>query len=246
MRYLHEQLKTAGHGGVKAMLSWMSANSATLDAAFTQFLGINHATFRANFQAAAVNFVNTKMNLTNTDTGAVGGLDADNGSVRTAVNVFSDSGSRPVDNPLSGFTETFEKIASGQSGSRQFAFHVGADRNQTIGVTVGAVNIHALGLGELDVAAMPQRALLQIDDALAYISGQRAEIGAQLSRMEMSIANLQNTSENITASRARIVDADYAAETATLVRARILREAGAAMLAQANVAPQLALSLLRA
>lgn len=245
MRYLHEQLKTAGYSGVKDMFTWMSTNSATLDAAFTQFLGIDHATFRANFQAAAVNFVNTRMNLTNTDTGGVGGLDADNGSVRTAKTVLSDVGSRPVDNPLANFAETFESVGTGQSGSRQLAFQVGADRDQTIVTTLGAVNVTALGLGDIDITAAPQRAMLQIDDALAYINGQRAEVGAQMARMEMSISNLQSTSENVTASRARILDADYASETATLVRAQILQRAGAAMLAQANALPQMVLSLLR-
>ncbi len=245
MRYLHDQLKSAGYSGVKDMLTWMSANSATLDAAFTQFLGIDHATFRTNFQAAGASFVNTRMNLTNTDTGAVGGLDVDNGSIRTASSVLSDVGSRPVDNPLNHFAETFETVGTGQSGSRQLAFQVGADRDQTIVTTLGAVNITALGLGDVDISASPQRALLQIDDALAYINSQRAEMGAQMTRMEMSLTNLQSTAENVTASRSRIMDADYASETATLVRAQILQQAGAAMLAQAHALPQMVLSLLR-
>ena len=244
MRYLHEQLKAAGYSGLKDMLTWMSANSATLDAAFTQFLGIDHATFRANFQAAAVNFINTRMNLTNLDTGAIGGLDADSGSVRTAVSVVSDVGSRPVDNPLSGFAENFESIG-GQAGNRQLAFQVGANANETITTTLGAVNIATLGLEDIDIVAAPQRALLQIDDAMAYINGQRAELGAQMSRMEMSVSNLQSSAENVTASRSRIVDADYASETATLVRAQILQQAGAAMVAQANALPKMVLSLLR-
>jgi len=246
MRYLHVKLKEAGHtNGLKDMLTYMSANSSTLDQAFNHFLGFDHTTFRTNFQTDAVSFINTQMNLTNTDTGAIGGLDADGGAVRTAENVLKNVGSKYGDDVLSGFTETFEKVGSGHSGQTQLAFHVGAEQHQTISVAMGAFGVEALGLGGLDLITLPQRALVQIDDALNYINAQRAEIGAQMSRIESAISNLQSTAENVTSSRSRIVDADYAAETATLVRAQILQQAGSAMVAQANALPQVALALLR-
>lgn len=249
-RYLHEKLKDAGHGdGLKSMLSWMSANSATLDQGFTHFFGAGYtnASFRAEFEGGTVarDFVLNEMNLTNADTGAVGGLDADGGAVRTASGVLTNIGTRSVDDPLTGFTETFEQVGTGRSGSQTLAFHVGTEKNQTIDVNVGAIGVQALGLADLDLTRLPQRALLMIDDALHYVSSQRAAIGAQMSRMESAISNLQSASENVAASRSRISDADYASETASLVRAQILQQAGAAMLAQANALPQLALSLLR-
>lgn len=89
------------------------------------------------------------------------------------------------------------------------------------------------------------KALKTIDSALALISGQRASYGALQNRLEATVSNLQTTSENLSASRSRIKDADFAAETAALTRAQILQQAGTAMLAQANALPNNVLSLLR-
>ncbi|MBW8464064.1 flagellin, partial [Acidovorax sp.] len=88
-------------------------------------------------------------------------------------------------------------------------------------------------------------ALKTVDSALAFISGERAKLGALQSRFETSISSLQITSENLSASRSRIQDADFAAETANLSRAQILQQAGTAMVAQANQIPQGVLSLLK-
>jgi flagellin len=88
-------------------------------------------------------------------------------------------------------------------------------------------------------------ALKTVDSALSFINGERAKLGALQSRFETSISNLQVTSENLSASRSRILDADFAAETANLSRAQILQQAGTAMVAQANQLPQGVLALLR-
>ena len=87
--------------------------------------------------------------------------------------------------------------------------------------------------------------LKTVDSALQYIAGERAKLGALQSRFETSIAALQVTSENMSASRGRILDADFAAETANLSRTQILQQAGTAMVAQANQLPQGVLALLR-
>ncbi|MBO9681029.1 MAG: flagellin, partial [Acidovorax sp.] len=89
------------------------------------------------------------------------------------------------------------------------------------------------------------RTLAIVDAALSAISGQRASYGALQSRFETTVNNLQSTSENMSASRSRIQDADFAAETANLSRAQILQQAGTAMVAQANQLPQGVLALLR-
>jgi flagellin len=83
-----------------------------------------------------------------------------------------------------------------------------------------------------------------IDQALTRVNDQRADFGAIQNRFESVISNLQVTSENISAARGRITDADFAAETANLTRSQILQQAGTAMLAQANSTPQSVLSLL--
>lgn len=90
-----------------------------------------------------------------------------------------------------------------------------------------------------------QKAIKNLDKAINVISSKRAEFGAVQNRFDAVISNLQVSAENITASRSRIMDADYASETANLTRAQILQQAGTAMLSQANSAPQNVLSLLK-
>lgn len=84
-----------------------------------------------------------------------------------------------------------------------------------------------------------------IDGAIAFIDSLRGDLGAVQNRFESTIANLMNVSENISAAKSRIVDADFAAETANLTKAQILQQAGIAMLAQANQTSQAALTLLQ-
>lgn len=88
-------------------------------------------------------------------------------------------------------------------------------------------------------------ALLTLDFALQQVSGLRAELGAVQTRFESTISNLSVTSENLSAARSRIRDADFAAETAELTRSQILQQAGIAILAQANAQPQNVLALLQ-
>lgn len=87
--------------------------------------------------------------------------------------------------------------------------------------------------------------LTEIDSATDKISSKRASLGAKQNRLLHTIANLQVISENTSASRGRIVDTDYASETASLTRSQILQQAGTAMLAQANASPQAVLALLQ-
>jgi len=88
------------------------------------------------------------------------------------------------------------------------------------------------------------KALDTIDLALENVSSQRASLGALQNRLESTINNLSTTSENLTASRSRILDADFASETAALSRNQIIQQAGVSILAQANQQPQIALALL--
>ncbi|MEO7106987.1 MAG: flagellin, partial [Rhodoferax sp.] len=99
----------------------------------------------------------------------------------------------------------------------------------------------------LDVSTVDSatRTLSTVDAALSAVNGQRANYGALQSRFDTTIANLQVTSENLSASRSRIQDADFAQETANLSRAQILQQAGTAMVAQANQIPQGVLALLK-
>ncbi|MBE7939205.1 MULTISPECIES: flagellin [Ramlibacter] len=100
-------------------------------------------------------------------------------------------------------------------------------------------------MDSLDVSKDPMSAIKQCDEALNTINGARANLGALQSRFESAVSNIQIASENTTAARSRIMDTDYAAETANLSRSQILQQAGNAMLAQANQLPQQVLALLR-
>lgn len=103
------------------------------------------------------------------------------------------------------------------------------------------------GVSTIDISTADgaQNAIATIDAALQNINTSRADLGAIQNRFSSVVSNLQTSAENITASRSRIMDTDFAAETANLSRAQILQQAGTAMLAQANQLPQNVLSLLR-
>ena len=88
-------------------------------------------------------------------------------------------------------------------------------------------------------------AINRVDSALTSVSSLRSQFGAVQNRFESTIANLQAVSQNLSASRSRIQDADFAAETAALSRAQILQQAGITVLSQANSSPQAVLQLLQ-
>ena len=104
-----------------------------------------------------------------------------------------------------------------------------------------------VGISSLSVTTQSDAwvALKKIDDAINKINSSRADLGALQTRFEKSIENIDIMNENISAARGRIVDADFAAETASLSRTQILQQAGTAMVAQANQLPQGVLSLLQ-
>ena len=90
-----------------------------------------------------------------------------------------------------------------------------------------------------------QSAIGLIDSALAEVTGVRADLGAKQNRFSSVIRSNTNTAENVSASRSRIEDTDFAAESAALARTSVLQQASSSMLAQANQQPQIALSLLQ-
>lgn len=112
------------------------------------------------------------------------------------------------------------------------------ERNATEGVgSVASIKV--------DTYEGAQRAIGIVDKALEQVNATRADLGAVNNRLDFTMSNLANVSEKTSASKARIVDADFAAETAALSRAQVLQQAATAMLAQANARPEQVLSLLR-
>jgi flagellin len=118
-----------------------------------------------------------------------------------------------------------------------------------LGVTAGSYDVaddtSFLTTVAVDTAGGANDAIMRIDAALGSVSDLRGTLGAIQNRFESTINSLQSVSENLSASRSRILDTDFAAETAALTRAQILQQAGTAMVAQANTVPQNVLSLLR-
>jgi flagellin len=108
-----------------------------------------------------------------------------------------------------------------------------------------ALGASALNSASVTTVANANTTIGRVDAALTTVNNLRGSLGAIQNRFESTIANLSAASENQTASRSRILDADYASETAALTRAQILQQAGIAILSQANAAPQSVLSLLR-
>jgi flagellin len=136
----------------------------------------------------------------------------------------------------------FNGIAIVGAGAGAQSFQVGANNGDTLTVTTTAVT--TVG-GGLTTAAAASTALAAIDASLDVITTNRATYGAAMSRFEFAVSNLRISGENQSAARGRIMDADFAAETAELSRSQILQQAGTAMVAQGNQLPQQVLQLLR-
>lgn len=137
--------------------------------------------------------------------------------------------------------------------STAHVFQIGANASTVNQITVAAINMSSaltpvaatagVTLGSTNSAA--RATISKLDAALAQVNTNRATLGAVQSRFENTIAYLRNAVENQSAARGRIMDADFASETANLSRAQIMQQAGTAMIAQANQLPQGVLSLLR-
>jgi flagellin len=123
----------------------------------------------------------------------------------------------------------------------------GTITNSGLTVANNSVALSGTAVSNVDVlnTTNANKTLASVDAALQAINSSRAALGAYQNRFTSAIANIQTTAENLTSSRSRIQDADFAAETANLTRAQILQQAGTAIVAQANAVPQNVLSLLR-
>lgn len=129
-----------------------------------------------------------------------------------------------------------------------FAFQVGANASETISITLTdarTVNAAAAFGAAIDDVTEANAAITAIDASLNTLNTQLATIGASQSRLDNTISNLRSQQEAQSAAYSRIMDADFAAETARMTRSQILQQAGVSTLAQANASPQLALSLLQ-
>ena len=179
--------------------------------------------------AAVAAAMNAKMD----QTGILAEVDA---TTAGKINLTSIKESFTADGTFRPITFTAGSIPTGLSASQTFTATTATNGAAIVGKNVSDVNITTV--------SGSQQALTIIDKALTSINSARADMGAIQNRFTSTVANLSTTSENLSASRSRIRDTDYAKETAELTRTQILQQAGTAMLAQANSAPQNILSLL--
>ncbi|MCL5255596.1 MAG: flagellin FliC [Gammaproteobacteria bacterium] len=175
------------------------------------------------------------------------------GQLRTEINRVAQTTEFSGQKILNGADDSGDVAVAAKS----FSFLVGSTggNGENISVDVSAMNVANLGLtaditagiGAIDVESdsfTSEQRLASIDAAISEVGAQRSSLGAVQNRFQSTIANLSNVSENVSAARSRIMDTDFAAETAQLTKFQITQQASTAILAQANQRPQAALSLL--
>jgi flagellin len=163
--------------------------------------------------------------------GSDGKFEAAAKSVITAAAVV------PAAAVIAGYVQLNSPVAYSLSGT-------GTEASQIFGTNISSTKSTVSNI-DISTADGAQQALAVVDNALAAIDSQRADLGAVQNRFDNTINNLQNISENASAARSRIKDTDYAAETANLSKQQVLQQAGTAILAQAKQLPQAVLSLLQ-
>jgi flagellin len=183
----------------------------------------------------------------NQSTVAFTGLQADGSQVSGAAVTLTEAtaaATNAADSSFAGGAVIFETTMNNgyftlTTGTDPSELFVNAGNNYLSFATTNTVE-------NLDISTRDgaRTAIGTVDGALDYIANIRADLGAVQNRFESTIANLQNVSENLSASRSRILDADFASETADMTKSQILIQSGVAMLAQANQLPQQVLSLL--
>jgi len=178
---------------------------------------------------------------------ASNGTVEDRTGLQTEVDLLSEEILRIADNASFNGVQLLDG-----SETAALEFQVGQDATDQISIAATALDVSAItaygGTGAFDVstdANAAQAELTALDADIDAVSGLRATFGATQNRFDAVISSVQSYSENVSASRSRIMDADFAAETANLTKVQIMQQAGVAMLAQANQAPQSVLSLLR-
>ncbi len=172
---------------------------------------------------------------------------------RTGLQAEADQLTQEISRIVSTTQFNGKQLLDGTGGT--LVFQIGQDGIASNQISVTGLNLTGLNsysatltaTGTVDVssASAASAAIADLDADIDSVSSSRATFGAIQNRFESVVVNLTTYSENLSAARGRIQDADFAAETTNLTRAQILQQAGVAILAQANTLPQTALSLLR-
>ena len=193
------------------------------------------------------------------------GVQAANGTLSSSDNEALDAEfqqlvaeiDRISDNTSWAGTKLLNGDATGDyNTSATFTFQAGVNNATADRITVEVKNADSATLGVQDLTGgvnvvnlldmtNAQAAITKVDDAIASVSAERGKLGAVSNRMSSTMANLDQITVNLTASKGRIEDSDFAAETGNLAKGQILQQAATAMLAQANASKQQVLTLIR-
>ncbi|UTA49472.1 flagellin [Simiduia sp. 21SJ11W-1] len=256
--------KVADQTGVTAVVREnVVANTGVQVAAGAAVSGTINGVAITGFTSVAGEFANNRqafVDAVNAIAGQTGVRAVDTGENGTAagggVQLIADDGRNIVTNITNGLEAGV--VAGAQTYTGEFTLvsdkEIVIERGSTAGIANSGLKVGTYGNAEdgqsvanvdISTAAGAQAAIKGLDNAIDTINSIRADLGAVNNRLDFAVASLQNTSENTSAARSRIQDADFAAETAALSRAQVLQQASTAMLAQANAQPQQVLSLLQ-
>ena len=255
VRYMDKQLEAAGKD-IKDITTYLNANQdKTLsDALKSTGVWNDERDFISKLKNDVVDEASLKSKagivLGDADTGSAIG-NTQGGSAISSEDVIKESGD--LQDVTAGGEEAIGNFKvkwpdpKSSSGNDGFTFQVGANSNQSIKLSISEMTAGALGVADVDVTtgANAGSSIEKIQTAIHSVSSERSKLGAFQNRLEHTIANLDNTSENLTASESRIRDLDMSKGMLEFSKNNILNQAAQAMLAQANQQPQAVLNLLR-
>ncbi len=236
VRMLDEAIRSNGGNGIKDIMTGLATGGdfSTLINAHT---GDTLATFETSVSNDGASFIDTKMNLSDADTGSIHGSDFGN-DAKSSIDVISNQA--VADDPnllnLTGLTANEEETTIG--------FQLGSTDASRIVMDKLLINIDALS-GTGAKVTDTEDALEKIDIALKAVSKHQGILGTFQNRLGHSINSLRVFHEQTSTARSVIIDADFAKETTALSRSQVITQAAQAMLAQANSQPQQVLSLLQ-
>jgi len=256
---LANAINSANIGGVTATAAAnVVAGGAMTPAALTGTITINNITTASitttgsagtdrGLVVSALNAISAATGVTASDDGTGVKLTAADGrNIDTSFTTLTAAATGvKAGTGATAFTSTYSVDYTGVQGGKLDIAGTVTNSGLTAAVTNVALSGVSISNITVDTVANANKAIASIDAALSSINTSRANLGAVQNRFASTVSNLQATSENLSASRSRIQDTDFASETASMTKNQILQQAGTAMLAQANSLPQNVLSLLK-
>lgn len=256
VRYMDAAIRVNSGKRIKDIMDHLKADiTNTLDSALVEtgaFTGINDFvdSFKANgvsyLKGTLAGYSSYDIDLSNSDTGAIGGLDAGDSLIEfNSQDVIDESAATDTTDgqPLSDYG--INVIWPENTDAEPLILQIGANCGQIVSVELPMLTTSNLGLTNINIKGTPSESISIYDTAIDSVSSSRGKLGAMQNRLEHTLNNLSNAAENLTAAESRIRDADMGKEMMSFTKSNILDQATIAMLAQANQFPQAVLQLLK-